>query len=315
VPTNESLPDVRIPSTITFGTLGMVFRGVGNPLTMHLDGFYIRRNHFNDYVAYGNGIYLTGEDYLVCPIGEFDLSLGTIELWLRPDFDEDNYDFYHTLKNRAIFQFNNNANDVFGLMSTYNGLEVYSGNLTDGIEVLTLTGLGTSILDVTFHLGIVFSNDGTQIANDGSTIRVYLNNILIAKSNVTWDIYDNKHFQFVLGGQGPLALKEGGWTNTSSMDAVVSNLRIYNYCKTDFEKSILNREDAADDLTKPSSLIEISKNNLTYYKVGDAALPFKFPAVPFDTVTSVYVRTDVPGSLAGKEKRTGGLLVYWDMAI
>ncbi len=315
VPTDESILDVRIPNTITFGTIGVVFRGIGNPLTMHLDGFYIRRNHFNDYVAYGSGLYLTGRDYLVCPIGEFDLSLGTIEFWLRSDFDNNNYDFYNTLKNRAIFQFSNNANDVFGLMSTFNGLEIYSGNINEQLNTFTLTDLGVSLLDVSFHLGIVFSNDGTQIDNDGSTIKIYFNNSLMAKSNIAWNVYDNKHFQFVLGGQGPLSLRTDGWTVTSSVDAVVCNLKIYNYCKTNFESSIFNRVDGADALIKPSNLIEISKNNLTYYKVGDSSLPLKFEAVSADAVTSIYVRTDVPSSLVGKEKRTSNLLVYWDMAI
>lgn len=309
------IPDVRLPNTITFGTIGMVFKGVGNPLTMHLDGFYIRRNHFNDYVAYGRGLYLTQEDYLICPLGEFDMSRGSIEFWMRPDFDYDNYDNFDRLINRAIFQLNNNANDVLGLMVTHHGFEVYSGNINEGLSSFALTGLDQSILDTTFHLGIVFSNDGTQIDSDSSTVRVYLNNYLIAKSTTTWNVYDNKHFKFMMGGKGPLTLKMAGDSATSSVDAVLRNLKIYNYCKKDFESSIFNREDPSDDLVKPSNLIEISKDNLTYYKVGDAELPLMWHEVPAGDVTPVYVRTNVSKTLTGEENRTAGLLVYWDMAI
>ena len=311
-------PDPRIVDTITLGKLGMVFRGVGNPLTMHLDGFKIRRNHFQDYSSFNNGLYLSNDDYLVCPIGEFEMSRGTIEFWLRADYDHQGFDFYNRLKNRAIFHFGNNANDIFGMMFTYDGMEIYCGNLSDEIGVNSFVfnfDWGASIMDTTFHMAVVFSNDGTQIHSDSSTIRVYMSNTLVGKIHNTWNVYDNKHFNFILGGKGPLALKVGKTHETGSVDGVISNFKIYNYCKTDFYDSISGREDPADNIISPSSLIEVSRDNLTYYKVREGELPFKFEAVQPGVVTPIYVRTILPNNLSGYEKRTSGLLVYWDLGV
>ena len=310
--------DPRIISSITLGSVGMVFKGVGNPMTLNLDGFRIMRNHFQDYSSYVNGLYLTGREYLTCPIVEFEMSRGAIEFWLRPDYNHLGYDFYNTLKNRAIFNFGNNANDVLGMMFTYNGMEIYCGNLSDEIGVQSFVldfDWGGSIIDTTFHVGIVFSNDGTQISNDGSTLRVYINNDLVIKVTDTWSVNDNKHFNFVFGGKGPLALKVAQTQETGSVDGVVSNFKMYNYCKTDFRKSMAGIEDVADNLIKPSSLIEISRDNLTYYKVRDGALPFRFEAVPDGVSTPIYVRTLIPDNLSGYENRTAGLIVYWDLGV
>jgi len=307
--------DFRAISTVTLGTMGMVFKGVGNPLTMHLDGFEIERNTFHDYSAHGVGCYITENDYITAPIGECSLTRGTIEFWIRPDYDYNSFDYYNVARNRAIFNFNNNANDIFGLMVTSNGLEIYHGNINDILNVQSVSGLGISILDTMFHLGIVFSNDGTQIDNDGSTIRIYINNVLIFKTTSTWEIGDNKHFSFIFGGKGSLSVKSGGYVETSGVDAVISDLKIYNYCKTDFLESALDNEDAADKLIKPSNFIEISKDNLTYYSVGDTALPLTFSGIAADVSVPVYVRTTLPAGLTGKESRTSGLLIYWDVAV
>jgi hypothetical protein len=307
--------DFRSINTVTLGTIGMVFKGVGNSLTMHLDGFEIERNTFHDYSAHDVGCYLTENDYITAPIGECSLSRGTIEFWIRPDYDYNSFDYYNVARNRSMFSFNNNTNDIFGLMVTSNGLEIYHGNINDILNVQSISGLGISILDTMFHLGIVFSNDGTQIDSDGSTIRIYINNTLIFKTTDTWEVGDNKHFSFIFGGRGSLSVKSGGYVETSSADAVISDLKIYNYCKKDFLESALDNEDAADKLIKPSNFIEISKDNLTYYSVGDMALPLTFSGIDADVNVPVYVRTNLPTGLTGKESRTSGLLIYWDVSV
>jgi hypothetical protein len=165
-----------------------------------------------------------------------------------------------------------------------------------------------------FHVGIVFSNDG-QISNDGTAIRFYVNNHLIFKTTDTWQVYDNKHFSFILGGKGSLNLKADTLVTTSSVDAVISDFKIFNYCKTDFRQSMLDNEDMADLVIKPSNFIEISKDNLTFYKVRDPELPLKYPTVPAGDSASVYVRTVLPNNMSGFENRTAGLLMYWDISV
>ena len=46
---------------------------------------------------------------------------------------------------------------------------------------------------------------------------------------------DNKHFNFVFGGKGPLGLKVAQTQETGSVDGVISNFKIYNYCKPNID--------------------------------------------------------------------------------
>jgi len=317
IDTQEKISDVRIASTINFSTIGMVFKGIGNPLTINLDGFKIERNRFYDYGAHGKGCYINNDDFITAPIGEFNLSKGTIEFWIRTDYNNYGCDYYNVFKNRTLFHFNSNSNDVLGMMVTYKGLEIYCGSVDKPLTVYSLEDFGMDILDSLLHFGFVFSNDGTQISNDGSTIRFYVNNYLSFKTTDTWRVYDNKHFSFILGGKGSLNLKADTLVTTSSVDAVISDFKIYNYCKTDFRQSMLSNTDPADLLIKPSNFIEISKdkNNLTYYKVGDNSLPLKYADVPPGDTASVYVRTILPDNLSGFENRTARLLIYFDISI
>jgi hypothetical protein len=312
---DETDEDTRVVRTIDLGSMGLIYKGIGNALTLHLDGFKIERNRFYDYSAHGVGAYLNNNDYVTAPLGEYDLSRGTIEFWMRPDYTYNAVDYYGTMENRAIFSFNNNANDVFGLIVDYNGFEIYYGNTHQTLAIASLTNFGLDMLDVLFHVGIVFSNDGSNIDTDGSTIRLYLNNKLVFKTTDTWEVYDNKQFKFILGGSGPLNLKASTYIDTSSINAVLSYFKIYNYCKTDFYNSIRNIPDGADKLVKPSNFIELSKDNLTYYKVRGNGLPLVYENVAPNNSVPVYVRTNLPDGLTGKEIRTAGLKIFWDIAV
>ena len=309
--------DPRIPENILFTSVGLMFKGKGNALTLHLDGFEIKRCHFNEYSAFDKGLYLVKDDFVYAPIGEFNPSYGTIEFWLRPDYTLIGKDFYNVIKTRGLFHFSNNQNDVFGAAFTTNGLEVYRGNVTNDTVVSSVVSyIGIDLMDQVIHLGITYSNNGKKIDSDGSTLRVYMNNVLVAKSFNTWDVQDKKHFTFIFGGNSPVGLRVGGVIQSSSVDGVVSNFKIYNYCKTDFSGALQNIEEGnVNNLFKTSELIEISNNNLTFFKVGSPNLPLLYEEVQSGETAKVYVKTIIPEGLTGKEKRTPNLIVSWNVAV
>jgi hypothetical protein len=192
--------DPRIPENILFTSVGLMFKGKGQALTLHLDGFEIKRCHFNEYSAFDKGLYLVKDDFVYAPIGEFNPSYGTIEFWLRPDYSIIGKDFYNVIKTRGLFHFSNNQNDVFGAAFTTNGLEVYRGNvINDTVVSSVVSYTGINLMDQVMHIGIVYSNNGKKIDSDGSTLRIYMNNVLVAKSFDVWDIQDQKHFNFIFG--------------------------------------------------------------------------------------------------------------------
>ena len=167
-------------------------------------------------------------------------------------------------------------------------------------------------------MAFVFSNDGTAIDTDGSTIRVYVNNQLMGKHFQKWAVTDNKHFNFSLGGQGMLTLKASGFDpNSSSVDGVVSRLKIHNYCKLDYSDSMPDYGGTtARRILKPDQFIAISKDNVTYHKVGSPELPFFFDDVPAGETIPIWVIVNVPRfGITGRELRTAGVLGSWDIGV
>lgn len=308
--------DPRIFSNLTMSDVGLNFRGVGNPLVLRLDGFKIKRNHFDTDSRFSKGLYLTGNDYITCPFSNFQMSKGTIEFWLKPDYNSNGVDFFKTFKNRSLFNVININNDVLGVSITMTGFTIYFGKLGDTLTTYFVTSVETNV-DELFHFAFVYSNTGKDISSDGSTIRLYLNNRPITRIMEPWVFGDSKYFKFTLGGEPPMAVKEGSSSvESSSIDAIISNLKIYNYCKTDFYNS-MEYEDAeeSNSLIKPSKLISISKDNLTYYNVGDSSLPFIFEKVPDGDSVPIYVKSNIPKGLTDKEKRTSGLVIQWDIGV
>ena len=303
---------------MTMKTVGLKFKGVGQPLVLNIDGFLIRRNYFNDYSMFSQGLYLTSSEYLTAPLSEIDFTAGTIEFWFRPDYTFAGQDEFRRFKNRSLFNFGNVVNDVFGMMFTSNGVVFYFGNMSTDFSALVIRGLTADPIDRLFHFGIVFSSNGKNISSDNSTIRFYINNYLVGTNYEPWEIIDNKLFKFTFGGKGPLGLiEQASSLETSSVDGVVSDLRIYNYCKTDFTDSMVNipSENRIFGLIRPSQMIEISKDNLTYYKVGDSELPLFFEKVNPGVTTPIYVRSIVLKGMVGKESRTSGIVSSWDIGV
>ena len=316
---DDSIEDPRRLYTINFKTIGFVFRGKGQSMTMNIDGFHIERNHFEHSSAYDRGLYLHDHDILKFPIGELDFHSGTIEFFIRPDWNWDGRDIYSDFKHRSLFHFSNVANDMLGAVVSTNGLEIYYGNVSDDFNSFVIPSFDFSIVDEIMHMAFVFSNDGKGIGSDSSTLRVYINNVIVAKSTSTWTVSDDKHFYFIFGGQGLLMQKMQSFNvKSSAVDGVVSNLKVHNYCKTDFTDSVGGYDELSDTggtLLSPSKFIAISTDNVTFHRVGSDALPFYFEKVADGSTIPIYVKVELPDGLTGYEKRTSGVVGSWDIGV
>jgi len=309
--------DPRRLHTIDWGKMGFVFRGKGQPISMNLDGVSIIRNHFEHGCFQDYGLYLHANDILKVQLSELNLSSGTIEFFIRPDWNLFGKDIYKDHHVRSLFSISNVNNDVFGAMVSFAGVEIYYGNALTNFNVAVIPDIGLDVLDKVTHMAFVFSNNGTGISSDSSTIRLYFNNVLVAKINDKWEISDKKHFTFLFGGPSPLVKKATDYDyRSSAVDGVLSRLRIYNYCKTDFTDSIRNDESLAQkSITKPNEFIEISDDNVTFHKIGSDQLPFFFEDVPAGDTVPIWVKIHLPKNLTGRERRTAKILGSWDIGV
>jgi hypothetical protein len=283
------------------------FRGRGDPFTIYLDNLRIERNAFYDTVKFGKGLYLSNNEYVSFPLSEFDPHQGSLEFWLKPDYNYYGVDNFYTYHSRTLFCFSNIANDLFGLFILMGrGLAIVTGS--SNYVVTQYAERSSSIWfdagDVV-HIGFVWSNDGTAIDSFGTTIRLYLNNELIGRSYNTWDIRDTKTSRLLLGGA--VSEKAASFYPTSFW-AVIDNLKVYNYCKTDFSDKDIEDIDSID-VRAPNSFLEISDDGINFYDRNSANLPLFYKDVPPGESRTVWVRTNIPRNLTGAEKRTAELII------
>jgi hypothetical protein len=306
----------EMPEYTQWQTWGLKFKGFGEPFRMNIDGGEIVRNHFADSSKFDFGLYLAGPDYLEIPLSNIDLKGGTIEFWMRPDYTFAGLDIHRRFRNRSLFHLGNVANDVFGFMINDTGFNIYYGNTATDMRAMVVTGVIAGAIDNLFHMAVSFSANSKAMGG-AATIKLYVNGGLMATNHDPWTYTDEKFWKFSIGGKAPLAMVEqSGSLETTSIDSVISNLRIYDYCRTDFTDSMNNTfSENGLDLLTPSKMIEISQDNVTYYKVGDAELPFIYEKVPVGDSVQVYVRTILPDGLTGREDRTAGIVTSWDIGV
>lgn len=310
--------DTRDVKKIVFGTVGMTFRGTGlGGLVMAVEKLHIKRNHFDDIVVESAGLYLTGRDYLFLPLSAIKMSCCSISFWLKTDFNLDGIDEYGVFAVRNIFSLINNSNDTFGLYVGMGGFTFYGGNVNSGTFTYSVGATAYSFKkEQVCHVGISFSGSGEHLDSDGSTIRLYINNVLQARVFNKWNPADSKYFKLILGGRSVGAVNQQSPQRFSSLDAVISDLKICNYCKTDFSKDMGSGSESQIILYNSSDFIEISKDNVTFYKVGAVELPLEFNEVSYMDERVIYIRSNFENKiLTGTEDRVAGLVVQWDIPI
>ena len=292
-----------------FSTFRLRYKGLGQAFNMYIDDLQIKRNVFEDYVKFGNGLCLTGYDYLDIPLSGITLERGAIEFYIKLYTDTYGIDSFGNMHSRSLFTMVNNNNDVvsFGIRSG----DWFAPNVGHVRKYLNLFEIDNSFLssDYVFfindvvHVAVVWSNNGKYIDN-GDTIRLYINGELIARNNVAWSVDDTKAISIRLGGSNTqLALNSDSYGS-----AIFSNVKIYNYCKTHFTP---NEEDINNDkIYTPNEFIQISSDGVNFYGRGSDKLPIVFPQVPAGDSRTIYVRTN-KNEKFGRGKTTANLLISW----
>jgi len=292
-----------------FTSFRLRYGGIGLPFNMYIDDLKIQRNRFDDDVRFGKGLCLSGQDYLDIPLAGITLERGAIEFWVKFYTDTYGIDIYGDMNSRTLFTMVNNNNDIISLgIKSGVWLEPNAGHVRKSLNLFTIDvnllppEYIFSIGD-TAHIAVVWSNDGEYLDNK-DTMRLYINGSLAAKSNVAWIVEDTKSAVIKLGGSNTqLALNKEIFGS-----AIFDNVKIYNYCKTNFNP---NEEGISKDrVYTPNEFIEISSDNISFYGVGSAQLPLVFSQVPSGASRTIYIRTNKTNDF-GRNKTTASLIISW----
>jgi len=313
--------DPRTLSEILLGTFGLFFRGNDTKdVVFEIDGLLISRNIFEDKVNGVPGLYLSENDSITMPFSNLNLSAGAVSMWIRPDTNFRGVDSYGKVASRSIFNLTTTANDTFGCAITSVGFILYYGNTMTGTFTrlsLEARDYSTIRIDEPWHFGITFSNNGKGIDSSGATIKLFINGKLSFTYMEPWTYEDDKFYTFIFGGMGSANALFDVPGSAKSISAVISEVKIYNYAKTDFYRDMFVYSEADYDYEMASStdLIEISKDNVTFYKVDDPHLPFFYEKVPNGGSVTVYSRTTLPNKISSAVSRTARLLTQWDIGV
>jgi len=291
------------------------YRGKEMPLVMNFDDLKIERNYFEDDVKFGKGLCLTDHEYLEIPSSDMNLRSGAVEFWLKPYYNHEGYDVFTNALSRNLFVLVNNNNDIISLgVTSSSWFEIGFGN---ALKKYYLIGKPRNELVIDggyfdrnqlIHLALVWGHDGTYMDN-GDTVRFYIDGELILISKYTWEIEDTKSSSLILGGSSASI----AYNSDSYGGGVFNNLKIYNYCKTEFD---INKLDVYGDLpTEPNEFLQISKDGINFYGNDDGVMPFVFDEVSAGTKIPIYIRTNKNEKFKSSNKKTGTIITSWIVAV
>jgi hypothetical protein len=288
-------------------TLYLRYRGNNTgDLRLIFDDFRIKRNLFHSDVKFNKGICLTGDDHVVMPLSNVYLDRGSFECWIKMGVDSEATDAFGTMYSTTLFTLNNNNNDIICLrVKPAHWFELIAGNVRRQQIFTPDTLPGGTFVDRNepFHMGLVWSNDGTGTPN-GDTMRLYINNTLMIASQEPWDVNDTKLAYFKLGG----GISQSQEVLECESSAIFDNLKVYNYCKTNFN---INKEDITQDIDYlPERFVEISPDGTNFYGPGSENLPLVYAQVPPNDSRRIYVRANKFGNLAA-DKTTAQVIIDW----
>lgn len=270
------------------------FAGVENnsKFTINLNGIKIVRGDFLP-SKFGNGLYLSGNEYAKFPLHNFDVYRGTIEFFLNADWTKSpGCNTCDDPKDHTIFRFFNSDGYVLACFMTGEGLRVYVSDGTTHYYQTDNNSLESIFVGVDTHVAVSWDFLGRESSD---AIRIYINgNLSSSFPSSSFDpsfITPNPNVVLMLGGIG--------WDGaiipfSDAVGGVVHNIKVFNYPVFNFEKSIVNIR--ANQTRASDDLIEISLDGINFYSSYDYGtnLPALVRNVAPGQSFDVYVRKKAP---------------------
>jgi len=303
------------------------FRGLGgaSPLIISLDDIEFVRNNFSDTCHFASSLYLNNDELFTLYSEGIDLAAGTIEFWVQPDWDS----AAQLTPTRSIvpcfFRVIRPDNTFLSLI--YRPSEGFVAIINDGTQSLQFASDVTlypfNRFD-TFHFALAWDSSG-GVGNLNATLAMYVNGLPVFGSPAPWTGIREGGSTVLIGGEAgqrisapPLNSSVTTFTpvgtqpltNTQSCWALLENIKIYNYPKTDFSDR-LSPNLTQNQLIQPSQLIQVSLDNVNFYNIGSTNLPLVQRGILNGKSATIYVRTNIPKGLTGRESRDASLLVRW----
>jgi hypothetical protein len=228
---------------------------------------------------------------------------------MKPYTNSEGRNLFNDLNSRLLFSMVNNNNNIVSLgIKSGAWLQPITGHIRKALSVFEIdvgdlpSDSFISINEVV-HVAFVWSHDG-GFTDNKDTVRLYINNELMVTSKATWEVDDTKSEVIKLGG----ATAQTSPNSDHYGSAIFDNVKIYNYCKTEFN---IETEGVEKDISYTANeFLEISSDNITFYGMGSTSLPIVFQAVPAGTSKTIYVRPAKNDNFA-QSSNTANIIIEW----
>jgi hypothetical protein len=192
---------------------------------------------------------------------------------MKPDWSKSLVSSSGNPKEHTIFRvFNTEDTSLFGLFKTSDGIRFY---VTDGVTRIAVTDSSDYVVsaDRPTHVAVVWDFEGLYTKNAVSLIidgriAVTMSRQELLSYGYSLSFNRNSMYTLMLGGRGWEGLLS---RYVSSADAVFENLKVYNYPKYDFSRSVRNESEV--DIRTSSELIELSIDGINFFDYKSGMLP------------------------------------------
>lgn len=315
----EEAPGIRF--------FGLEFRGRNSSqeLELILDDMQFVRNRFDDVCRFTPSLYLNNSETMTIYLEGLDLSTGTVEFWLQPDWDI--VARLDRLRNIIPSIFKVTRPDGKFLTFFYRPGNGFTAIINAGDEILQFQSKVSKYefeRFETMHVALAWDVFG-RMPPTGATLRMWVNGEIVYGTNRTWNGLREGGTAVMFGGEVGQAVAATPHNNTAitftavptlpqnntaSAWALLENIKIYNYAKTNFS-DINQRDLVRTQLIKPSEMLQISLDDVNFYSSGADQLPLVVENVPAGEGAVIYMRSNIPRGITKDESRDASLLVRW----
>ncbi len=251
--------------------LKLAFRGIsGNgAFTVRMDDFRVSRRYY----SLGNfdyGVYLPYGEHIKFPLNDFDPVKGTIEFYIKADWTRAPLcNSCEDPREHTILRVYSSEDDyILGLYMTGMGLKLEASDGTTPI-MITDDNIVPIEADIPTHVALVWDFEDKYV---GPALSIYINNILtvalekgeLARLGSTLSMVQQAYYTLMLGGLGWSGVVSGA---SSSVDAAIENLKVFNYPRRDFSYSMGNQ--GLEQAKRAAELVEMSLDGVNYYSYED----------------------------------------------
>jgi hypothetical protein len=297
-------------------------------LEIILDDFRFIRNRYDDVCKFLPSLYLNNSEAFTIFLEGLDIASGTVEFWFQPDWDSGGRLAEDRSIIAAIFRIMRPDGKFLSLF--YRPDQGFIPMIYDGKNLYQfVTNVSQYRFEKfdTMHVALVWDAERRVRSStaDNASLALFINGKPVFGTDETWDAVREGGASVVMGGEVGqrfaatpdnstallfTAVPTQPSKNTASSWALLENLKIYNYPKTDFS-DIYDEDLERIQLVNPSEMLEISIDGVNFVGVGSAELPLTVQDVPAGGSVTVYIRTIIPRNLTGDEKRDASLMVRW----